>query len=655
MRKIALVCLIVLLASAGALESTAQKAAAGSTQRKVVIVVGAVEGLTGQYRADANAAAAAAAKWTSNVVKVYSPNATWAAVQAAADGASLLIYMGHGNGYPSPYVGYLQTAKDDGMGLNASAAGTDNNKQYYGEAYMAELNLAPNAVVILSHLCYASGNSESGRGLPTLAVAHTRVDNFASGFLRGNARAVIAEGLGSIDQYIEDILSTHQTIDRIWKSAPTFHNHVTNWGSTRSLGFTSQIDPDTSHPQRDGDIYYRSMVSLPGLSSDDVGVGVTYEPTTYHPVTPTRLLDTRKANGLSGKFSANVPRTFQVTGRDPIPDGATAVTGNLTVTEPSGGYAVYLGPTPIASPSTSTINFLGGETLANGVTVALSSTGSLSATYMSGAGNTLHLVFDVTGYFAPGTSGDTYHPMTPVRLVDSRLHKGIASRLVANQARPFAVRGVGVVPDAAVAVTGNVTVTGSTGGWAIYVGPDPIDKPLASTLNFTAGQVRANSLTVRLSGTGTLAATFMGTDGATTDVVIDITGYYTVEATGMRYVPVTPVRMLDSRYAVGLGSKLPANTPRAFTVRGRCGIPAGATGVSANVTVVNTSHPWAVFVGPNSVAKPPTSTINFTTGQIRANGMTVALSPTGTLSATYMASPGYATDLVLDVTGYFAP
>ena len=45
----------------------------------------------------------------------------------------------------------------------------------------------------------------------------------------------------------------------------------------------------------------------------------TSEPaaTTYVPVTPTRLLDSRSGNGLSGKFKANLARTFQVAGRDP--------------------------------------------------------------------------------------------------------------------------------------------------------------------------------------------------------------------------------------------------------------------------------------------------------------------------------------------------
>ncbi len=135
-------------------------AAAGDP--KVVIIVGATHGATAGYRADADVAYAEARKYTSNVIKVYSPNATWSKVKAAVVGASIVIYMGHGNGWPSPYTyDPLYTTKD-GFGLNATAGAGDYNNKYYGEPYMASMDLAPGAIVLLHHLCYASGNSEPG-------------------------------------------------------------------------------------------------------------------------------------------------------------------------------------------------------------------------------------------------------------------------------------------------------------------------------------------------------------------------------------------------------------------------------------------------------------------------------------------------------------
>ena len=389
-------------------------------------------------------------------------------------------------------------------------------------------------------------------------------------------------------------------------------------------------------------------------ASNTVTLAAPVTKSTYHPITPVRLLDTRSGNGLTGKLLANTPRTFQITGRLGIPAGVSAVTGNVTVVGSTAGWAVYLGPTPIASPTTSAINFTAGQVAGNGLTVALSSTGSLSATYISTGGNTTDLVFDVTGYFTPDASGATYHPMNPVRELDTRVGNGLTGKLKASTPRSFVVAGRNGVPTNAKAVTGNVTVVGSSASWALYLGPVSLTSPTTSVVNFNAGQVAGNNLTVALSPTGTLYATYMGPAGATTDLVFDVTGYYTADATGSSFVAITPARVLDTRTA-GAAGKISANTPRTFAVWGVGGVPSSAAGGTGNVTVVNETAGWAVFLGPTAIAAPTTSTINFSLGDVKGNGLTVALSATGTLSATYMSTSGNKTDLVFDVTGYFVP
>ena len=93
--------------------------------------------------------------------------------------ANLLIYLGHGNGTPSPYP-YSPKSKN-GLGLNATAGHGNNNVKYYGEYYVKTyLQLAPNAVVILNHLCYSAGNSEPGRTAPSRSVATQRIDNYGA-------------------------------------------------------------------------------------------------------------------------------------------------------------------------------------------------------------------------------------------------------------------------------------------------------------------------------------------------------------------------------------------------------------------------------------------------------------------------------------------
>jgi hypothetical protein len=380
----------------------------------------------------------------------------------------------------------------------------------------------------------------------------------------------------------------------------------------------------------------------------------------FHPVTPVRLLDTRYANGLTGKLVAGTPRTFQITGRggpSNVPLGATAVTANVTIVNSGAASSVYLGPAEIASPATATINFNKADITAYGSTIAIDPVGgTMSVTYMAASGTT-DLVLDVTGYFSPGIGGDTFHALTPIRLLDTRTGNGIAkAKVKANVPITFKLWNRGVPPTAK-AVTGNLTVTGSNNGWAVYIGPARVVKPTSSTINFVKGQIRANSLTVPLSATGTLWATFMSGSGSKTDLVFDVTGYYTADLSGYRYVPITPAPYLDTRPnpGIGLTGKFAANTPRTFTVRGIGDVPAFATGVTGIVSVYNQTNNWAVFVGPTEVIKPTTSNLNFVKGNNCSNGVTAALGPTGTLSITYMGGAGNTTNIEFVVTGYFAP
>ena len=87
---------------------------------------------------------------------------------------------------------------------------------------------------------------------------------------------------------------------------------------------------------------------------------------------------------------------------------------------------------------------------------------------------------------------------------------------------------------------------------------------------------------------------------------------------------------------------------------GAGGVPADGVAITGNLTVVSQTGRGFVFLGPTSSANPTSSTINFPIGDTRANGVTVDLSDTGQLAATYVSPTGGAkTDLLLDVTGYF--
>jgi hypothetical protein len=229
--------------------------AAAAAGMKVVVVVGPAGASTSKYIASARRYASQARSYGATVVELYSPNATWPRVQAAARGANVFIYLGHGNGSPSPY-GPFSALTRDGLGLNASVGHGNYDVKYWGEYYVRTyLKLAPNAVVILNRLCYASGNSEWGAANPTRAVAIKRVDNFGAGFLRANAKAVFAEGIGSVSYVLAGVFRTNRTMGQIFMSDPSAHGALDfTFSSIRTPGKRAWIDPLA--PGR----YYRSVI-----------------------------------------------------------------------------------------------------------------------------------------------------------------------------------------------------------------------------------------------------------------------------------------------------------------------------------------------------------------------------------------------------------
>ncbi len=238
---------------------------------KVVVVVGPVGEATGRYLARGEAAAREAERWTPNVVRVFTPNATWPAVKRAIQGASMVVYLGHGNGWPSRYRNELYRPTQNGFGLNPVAGGDDDSHQYFGEARIAaEVKLAKDAVVLLHHLCYASGNTEPGLPEGTEDDARQRVDNYAAGFIEAGASAVIAEGHLSPAWYVRSILSGKRSIERTWRSSPSAKGNTFTFASTRSPGFSAAMDPD-----RPGRGFYRSLVVRSGLLASDVAAGAT--------------------------------------------------------------------------------------------------------------------------------------------------------------------------------------------------------------------------------------------------------------------------------------------------------------------------------------------------------------------------------------------
>jgi hypothetical protein len=117
-----------------------------------------------------------------------------------------------------------------------------------------------------------------------------------------------------------------------------------------------------------------------------------------------------------------------------------------------------------------------------------------------------------------------FFTLTPCRLVDTRLaDQGPA--LAAGEVRALAVAGACGVPPTARAVAVNVTVTAPTAAGQLTFGPGGAPPPGTSTLNFAAGQTRANNAVLPLGPDGTLAV-LAGLGEGSVHLIVDVNGWF---------------------------------------------------------------------------------------------------------------------------------
>ena len=384
----------------------------------------------------------------------------------------------------------------------------------------------------------------------------------------------------------------------------------------------------------------------------------------YIPLTPVRVLDTR--NGTGGVFGPVGPGqsvSIGIAGTAGVPStGASAVVLNVTVTEPTAPSYLTVYPEGQPVPFVSNLNFVGGETVANLVQVPLGSGGGVS--FYNSAGD-VQVVADLEGYVSTSADGSAglYTPVTPFRALDTRIGLGGQYGAVApGQTIKVQVAGLGSVPASGVgAVVFNLTATEPAGPSYITAYPDSQPRPLASNLNFVAGETVANRVVIPVvDGYVDLYNDFTG---ASVQLVMDINGYYTSStassASGSDYNSQTPQRIVDTRAGSGYldaGQTLGPGQTLTVTVAGLGGVPsmtssAPPTAVAVNVTVVDGTAPSFLTVWPTSVSRPTASDVNWVAGQTQPNLVVVGLSPTGQVS--FYNDAGNV-DLVIDVEGWYS-
>ncbi|MHA3704375.1 hypothetical protein ACXR2U_19555 [Jatrophihabitans sp. YIM 134969] len=126
----------------------------------------------------------------------------------------------------------------------------------------------------------------------------------------------------------------------------------------------------------------------------------------FVPVDPARVLDTRAGLGApKGQLAGGAAIALQVTGRGGVRDsGVAAVVLNVTATGARGAGYVTAYPGGDDAPTTSSVNYAAGQTVANLVTVGASDGGTVALRNGRGGGTAVDLIVDVAGYYLADTS-----------------------------------------------------------------------------------------------------------------------------------------------------------------------------------------------------------------------------------------------------------
>ena len=120
-----------------------------------------------------------------------------------------------------------------------------------------------------------------------------------------------------------------------------------------------------------------------------------------------------------------------------------------------------------------------------------------------------------------------YFTVTPCRVADTRGPSGPygGPALAANTDRTFVIAGQCGVPTGVVAVAFNFTITQPTGLGDLRTVPGGGTLPLVSTMNWRAGQTRANNAIAPLGLSGDIVA-HVDQAAGTVDFIIDVNGYF---------------------------------------------------------------------------------------------------------------------------------
>ena len=376
------------------------------------------------------------------------------------------------------------------------------------------------------------------------------------------------------------------------------------------------LDPTTTN----GNLFARAEL----LDGSTVLAAVT-------PLRPREWSTTLNANVAQGTYTVRVTSL----------DWLTPATG-FTAYGSIGEFILAIDGAPYGN-STPTTTTVPASTSTTTTTVPASTSTSTSTTTTTVPATTTTVTLPTPQPDEP--EGDLLTPIAPVRLLDTRFGTGGASRATAGSTTRVAVSDHTAISATATSAVLNVVAVNPSANGYLQITPClnvPVTNRTAS-LVFGQGNVIGNSTIAKLDEFGDICVFSL----VETDIVIDATAWIGPAGNSGLHVS-TPVRVVDTRISVGLDNTLVANTTTRVSLAGI--VPDGSTAAAVNLTAVGAVGPGYITAYPCSARPPQTASLNFESQAARGNNAIVALDS----HESFCIYSSTATDLVIDLTGFFA-
>jgi subtilisin family serine protease len=317
-------------------------------------------------------------------------------------------------------------------------------------------------------------------------------------------------------------------LNTTWTAAPTGATTPGDYGPTWGSSFifpgattaTIQVLVDGDTAVEPSETFFVDLSDVSGATlADGQGTG-TISDDDGVPVPALSIDDVTVSEGNSGTTNATFTVSLSFASTQPVTVNYATANGSATA-----GVDYVAGSGTLTFPAGSLSQSLGvavnGDTAAETAeTFFVNLSGATNATLADaqGAGT----INDDDGSVDPSAS--SFYTLTPCRVLDTRDPAGALGgpALQAGTPRNFALTGPKcAIPLTAKAVSVNLTVTAPAAQGNLRVFPAGVPVPLVSSVNFVAGQTRANNAVVSLGGG---SVTVLST--AATHFILDVNGYF---------------------------------------------------------------------------------------------------------------------------------